>query len=489
MLVSESDHASVGDDLLPIVVDLDGTLTPTDTLYESVVQMAKAAPPTLLLLPLWLARGRAALKEEVARRGRVAADCLPYDVELLAYLRAEKARGRRIILATAAHASVASAVADHLGLFDLVLASRDGHNLKGEAKLAAIRQAVEGPFVYAGDSAADLPVWRAAARAIVVGARAGLAAQVQSSAIVERQFPRTHGAGTWVKALRLHQWVKNILVFVPLLTSFSFLDLPSVVAALAGFLAFSLTASATYVVNDLLDLESDRRHPRKRKRPFASAQIPIPLALAVAALLLVAGLATAWAVSPGFLTVLLLYLALTSAYSWGLKTYVLVDVLLLSTLYTIRILAGSVAVGVVTSDWLLAFSALTFLSLALIKRCAELVSFDAIGQAAARGRDYRVADLQVLSPLGAAASLSAVVLFCLFISTPETRSTYTIPDLLWLAAVGLTYWMARLWIKTARGEMHDDPVVYALRDGGSRLTLAGVVIVFLLARYLGGVGA
>jgi 4-hydroxybenzoate polyprenyltransferase len=290
--------------------------------------------------------------------------------------------------------------------------------------------------------------------------------------------------GTWLRALRVHQWLKNFLLFVPLLTAFSFDQLDKVLAASLAFLAFSLAASATYLLNDLWDLESDRAHPRKRYRPLASARIPVLTGVGVAACTLPVALLLAATVSPGFLAMLLLYVVLTSAYSWKLKRIVLVDVLMLSLLYTLRIIAGAVAIGVPTSSWLLAFSVFTFFSLALVKRCSELVSLAQEGKALARGRDYGVGDLAVLWPLGVGAAMCSVVVFGLFISAPETQARYATPELLWFIAVGLIYWMSRVWIKTSRGEMHDDPLVFAVRDRGSGVTMLGIVLTTLVAHYV-----
>jgi 4-hydroxybenzoate polyprenyltransferase len=250
-----------------------------------------------------------------------------------------------------------------------------------------------------------------------------------------------------------------------------------------AFLAFSLAASATYIVNDLWDLDSDRLHPRKRLRPFASARLSVLHGLAVAGASLASAFLLAYCVSISFCLMLLAYLALTSAYSWTLKKYVLIDAIMLSLLYTLRILAGAVAIGVATSSWLLAFSVFIFLSLALVKRCAELVSLEKSGLDKAHGRDYRVTDLTVLWPLGVGTALSAVVVFGLFISSPETQTRYATPQLLWLVAIGLVYWLGRLWIKTSRGEMHDDPVVYAIKDDGSRITVAIMLFVMLMAHF------
>lgn len=469
---------------IPLVVDLDGTLTPTDTLLESVVQLVKHAPSSLLLLPWWLLRGRAGFKEAISTRTAIDAEKLPYNTPLLEYLREEKSRGRQIVLATAAHRSIAEPVSKHLGIFDKVLATQSENNLKGAAKLQAIRDNVGESFVYAGDCAADLPIWKQAKAAILVGVPQQVAEQVRHDTPIERDFQRPpSGLATWLRALRVHQWIKNMLLFVPLLTTFEFTDFGKLIHIVLAFMAFSLAASATYIVNDLWDLGNDRVHPRKRLRPFASGALPIHHGFLVSGGALVLALILATTVSPGFTWMLLTYLVLTSCYSWFVKEYVLMDVLMLSLLYTIRILAGSVAIGVVTSSWLLAFSAFTFLSLALVKRCAELVVLKEAGAPATRGRDYRVSDLVVLWPLGVGAALCAVVVFGLFISAPETQARYAAPQMLWLVAIGLVYWMARLWIKTSRGEMHDDPVVYALKDRGSRLTVFAMVAAVIVAHF------
>jgi 4-hydroxybenzoate polyprenyltransferase len=278
--------------------------------------------------------------------------------------------------------------------------------------------------------------------------------------------------------------MKNLLLFVPLLTSFGFLESDRVLAAGLAFLAFSAVASATYLLNDLADLDSDRSHPRKRYRPLASAQISIPVAGAVAVGLLVLGFVVAAFITPDLVAMLGAYLVVTSGYTWVLKSYVLIDVLTLALLYTLRILAGALAIEVPLSSWLLAFSVFVFLSLALVKRCSELVLLGHQGETASRGRDYRVADLVVLWPLGIGAGLCSVVVFGLFVSTVETQARYGSPQLLWLVGFGLIYWLARLWIKTARGEMHDDPMVFALRDFGSRTTILAMLGVTIAAYFL-----
>ena len=274
------------------------------------------------------------------------------------------------------------------------------------------------------------------------------------------------------------------MLFVPLLTAFLFKDEQSLLMMTIAFMALSLVASATYVVNDLWDLESDRAHPRKRLRPFASGRIPILHGLLVAAMLLLAGLLLARVVSPGFLLMVSVYLGLTTAYSWFLKEYVIIDVLTLSLLYTLRIVAGSVAAGIETSSWLLVFSSFVFLSMALGKRCSELTSLAQTGKTSVQGRGYRVSDLGVLQSLGIGAALSAVVVFGLFIGDPTTAVRYATPQLLWFAAIELTYWLGRMWVTSARGEMHDDPVIYAITDRASLLTVLVIVATVLAAHFI-----
>ena len=469
----------------PLVVDLDGTLTPTDTLVESLVIVVKRSPINLLRIPLWLLQGRAGFKDIVAAHASISGELLPYRESLLDYLREEKQKGRKIVLATAAHHSIAQNVANHLGLFDQILATEAGNNLKGEAKLRAIKEHVGDTFVYAGDSQADVPIWRAAHAAVLVDVSKRTAQSIGRDVQIERQFSGERaGLAVWLRAMRVHQWLKNLLLFVPLLTAFSFFDLSKLTSITMAFFAFSFAASATYVVNDLWDLENDRAHPRKRNRAFASARLSILHGLVMAAGALSLAVILALSVSKAFFVMLLLYLVLTSAYSWFLKERILVDVLVLSLLYTLRIIAGSVAVGISTSTWLLAFSVFIFLSLALVKRCAELVLVESSGRTGTRGRDYRLTDLVVLWPLGVGSALSAVVVFGLFISAPETQTKYGTPQLLWLVALGLIHWIARLWVKTSRGEMHDDPVTYAVKNHYSRLTLLFMVVVVLAAHFL-----
>lgn len=470
---------------LPLVVDLDGTLTPTDTLVESIFSLLKKNPLNLFIIFFWLFTGRAEFKRRIASKSGFSVTNLPWREDFLSWLRAQHDNGRTLILATAAHRSIAQDVACHIGIFSQVISTGNGENLKGTAKLEEIRKYVGSRFSYAGDSAADLPIWRAAETAILVNTSNAVHREVHGSGKIEIEFSNQRaGFRLWTRAVRVHQWLKNLLLFVPLLAAFALNDVEKISSALIAFVSFSLAASATYIFNDLWDLESDRKHARKRYRPFASAQIPILHGVAVALTLLTIALASACFVSFAFVGMVMAYIVLTTLYSWALKHYVLIDVLMLALLYTFRVLAGSVATQIPTTQWLLAFSIFMFFGLALVKRCAELKSLQLAEKNATEGRDYQVQDLVVLWPLGIGASLCSIVVFGLYIGTPTATSAYRHSDLLWLVGVGLLYWNARLWIKTARGEMHDDPIVFTVRDFGSRVTLLTMVGLILAARFL-----
>lgn len=473
------------DDPLPLVVDLDGTLTPADTLVESVVALLRKSPLNLLRLIGWLFAGRANFKRAVGREVTINGATLPYNQPLLTWLREQKSQGRTIILATAAHISIAEQVQRHLGIFDLLISTSDGENLKGSAKLAAIRATIGDHFAYVGNGGPDMQVWTGAKAAIAVEVPAAELRRLRPLVTIEREFHSGESRlNLWMRALRVHQWTKNVLVFTPLLTAFSFMEIGKTMDALSAFIAFCLVASASYILNDVIDLDNDRVHPRKSGRPFASARLPLLHGLAISIMGVGGGIMVAMTVSWALVAMLLAYLVLTSAYSWTLKQFFLVDVLTLSLLYTWRILAGAVAIDVRMSSWLLAFSVFIFFSLALIKRCTELLVTQRNGDAGLSGRDYRSSDLAVLWPLGVGSALSSVVIFGLFTSSFETQQRYASPELLWLAAFGLIYWLGRMWVKTSREEMHDDPIVYSFKDRGTRIVLAGIIAVMIAARFV-----
>jgi len=424
------------------------------------------------LLPFWLMRGKAALKHEIAARVDLDATTLPYDERVVELLSTTKTRPR--VLCTATNGKYATAIAEHLGVFDLVMASDESRNLSGKRKAdMLVERFGEGRFDYAGNEDCDLKVWERARAAWVVNASGSLAQRAARISRLDQHLPASRaGLKTWLKAIRLHQWLKNLLVFVPLLASHRFLEVGTLATTLAAFVAFGLCASGVYVLNDLLDLPSDRVHPRKRKRPFAAGSLPLLHGLAAAPLLTLAGFALAIAVGWPFAVVLLGYYAMTLAYSLRLKRVVMVDVVLLAGLYTIRIIGGTVAIDAGLSFWLLAFSMFLFLSLAMLKRYTELAIMLASGQDKASGRGYTVEDLPLIQSMGAASGYCAVLVFALYINSPESLELYRRPQLLWLICPLLLYWISRVWVKAHRGMMDDDPVVFAVTDRVSQVVIA-----------------
>jgi 4-hydroxybenzoate polyprenyltransferase len=470
----------------PLFVDLDGTLVKTDLLLESLLVLIKARPWMVLLLPLWLLRGRAILKAEIARRADVAADGLVYDERLLVRLREERDRGRQLVLATASHAKYADVVSSHLGLFGGVLASDATNNLEGARKVEAILAYTGGgAFDYAGNAAADLPIWRKARRAIVVDAPASVVRAVRGfTEPDELARPRRSYLKLIARAIRVHQWLKNALVLVPVIAAHRVADVVADLRVVAAFFAFSLCASSVYVLNDLTDLRSDRLHPRKRKRPFASGELPLGFGLALAPVLLASSAAIVVVVLPPmFLAVLATYYVSSMLYNFVAKEHAVWDVILLAGLYVVRVLAGAAAVPVPASFWLLAFSMFIFLSLALAKRYSEMLVQHGLGRTVAHGRGYRTGDMPVLQSMGISSGYLSVLVMALYINSAEVHALYARPYALWAICPALLFWVSRVWVKTHRGEMHDDPVVFAVRDRISLLVGAGVIACVLAGAF------
>lgn len=465
---------------VPLCVDLDGTLLRTDTLHESILHLLKEKPWLTLAFPWWLARGKAHFKAQVAERTTIDTTHLPYRPEVVDFLRQAKSRGQPLYLTTAAHQSIAQSVADDLGIFDGVLASTSEQNLKGQekARVLTARFGTKG-FDYIGDSKADLPVWAASRQAHVVGEES-LVADAKRVAAVDQVIapPRQSGLRAWIKALRIHQWTKNILVFIPLLTAHKASEVNLVFDAMIAFLAYSLCASSVYIINDLMDLDADRGHARKRVRPFASGQLSAMSGLAVAPMLLAAAFLLASLLPLLFGLVLGGYFITTLLYSLRLKRMTVVDVLTLAGLYTLRLFGGAFAIGIELSFWLLAFSMFLFLSLAMVKRCAELGALPLGVEGNIAGRAYRREDFPALFSMGVSSGYGSVLVLALYINGTTSHALYSRPEALWLLCPLLLFWVTRVWLVTHRSEMLEDPVVFAFRDSISRMLVIpmGLVI-------------
>ena len=478
MLINNSHHTTP-----PLVVDLDGTLIHTDLLHESALYLLRVKPWLICHLLLWFFNGKANLKAKLAAVISLPVSSLPYNTELIAYIREQRGLGRRITLCTASHQSLAQSTADYLGIFDEVLASDELINLAGLAKAKALSDLYGNKgFDYAGNSHADLLVWENARSVIIVNGSNSLTKKVNSLYIVDKIFPRPiAGFKSWVKVFRFHQWVKNILIFMPAVAAHTAMTIDLWGTLVLAFISFSLCASFVYVLNDLLDLESDRQHPRKRYRPFASGQVELWIGVMLAPLLILSSILLALYIGISFVYWLLIYLALTSFYSWGLKRLVIVDVLTLAILYTLRIVAGAAALDMPLSFWILAFSIFLFLSLAFIKRDAELQSHNGERQKL-HGRGYITSDASLIQQLGVSSGYAAVLVLALYINSENVIKLYRMPEMIWGAVPLLLWWLSWMWFQANRGLMHDDPIVFAIKDKTSLFIGALFIGAFVLAR-------
>jgi len=470
----------------PLVVDLDGTLIRSDLLLESAFAELGRKPQSIIDMLRALAAGKATLKHRIAESHEFDPSILPYDKDVLALIEEARSQGRPVYLASASTKRLVEAIADHLGIFDGWIASDETHNLAGRAKAAhLVERFGERGFDYIGNDKVDLAIWQVADKAIARRASPSV------RRALDRVSPGAHYIDeprpplrVWAKLFRVHQWAKNALVFVPLVTSQHF-DITSVYHAVVAFIAFSLCASAVYVLNDMVDLAADRAHPSKKRRPLASGAISLWSAIPWVPVLLICSILLAISVSWTFLAALLAYLALTTAYSFYLKRKFLLDVVALAMLYSTRVLGGAVAIGASVSEWLLAFSMFIFTSLALIKRYSELaVRLDA-DMPNPSNRNYQVGDLDIVMAMAAASGFNAVTVLALYVSSDYVKEHYALPEALWLLCPVLMYWIGRALMQSHRRLMDDDPVVFALKDRVSRQAFVIVAVIVAVAIWGG----
>ena len=471
---------------IPLIVDLDGTLIHSDMLHETAVKAARSNPLNLLLMPFWLADGKAALKRQLCVRADVSPELLPYNLELISWLRLEKEAGRKIVLCTASDRVIAESIAGYLGIFDEVIASDGLQNIAGKKKAdVLITRFGLHNFDYIGNSTTDLTVWEAAKNSILVNASSKTirAAMLQGNVI--KQFPvRPINVSAIARMLRIHQWLKNLLIFIPLVAAHEWANTSLISQLILAFFSFSLCASSVYIANDLLDLDNDRLHPRKRKRPFASGLIPVWAGVVTAPVLLAISTTLALLVGWKFFAWLAAYFLLTCIYSWTLKRLIIIDCLTLAILYTLRIIAGAAAISMSLSFWLLAFAVFLFLSLAFVKRYAEIELQILAGMEKLHGRGYLTTDAGLIQTMGIASGYSSVLVLALYLNSDAVAKLYAAPEFVWAAVPVMIFWVSWMWMQAHRGKMHDDPLVFAVKDRAS--LVAGAI--FAIVLILGTVG-
>ena len=469
---------------IPLVVDLDGTLIRTDSFYESLIIALRSNPLTFFSIPKWLLAGKAKCKEEISKIAKFDVDSLNYSPNFLDYLRQESLRGRRIILATGADQSIANSIAQDLGLFSDVIASDGKINRTGRNKLSAIKELLDNEdFAYAGNASVDISIWKEAKERIAVNTDSLLVEKLSSSMPFDKVFdsPPSYFK-SFLKAIRVYQYSKNVLLFVPLIMAHQLDNPAKIFQLLVAFISFSACASSVYLINDMCDLEADKQHKTKCRRPFASGALPLTYGLVGAPALMLVGLFLGCLLGMSYLKILLLYLITTSAYSFYIKQIAIADVIVLALLYTLRLVAGGLAVDVPLSEWMRGFSIFFFLSMAFAKRHAELFRLRSSEQERTKRRGYFAHDLEQLSVFGSVSGYISVLVFALYINSPEVRTLYSNHDLLWLISPVLLYWISRIWILAHRGEMAEDPVVFATTDFTSYVTGAITALLLLLSK-------
>ncbi|MBH83720.1 MAG: hypothetical protein CMP70_03480 [Flavobacteriales bacterium] len=470
---------------LPIVVDLDGTLIFSDVLIESAISCLKSSLYKFLKsIFLLFTKGKAAFKEMISINSDINIKTLPYNKELIEWLINQKENGRHIVLCTGSNHLYAKKIANHLGIFDQVIASNNTQNLVGVKKADFLSNKFgKKGFDYIGNSKKDIPVWNVSKNIILANCSSALTKKMNSIKAPELIFSSERiGIFTILGALRIHQWIKNLLLFTPLIASHMIFDIDAFKNIFIAFFAFSGYASAIYVLNDLLDLDNDREHPRKKDRPFASGKLPIYFGFVIMPILIISSTLIGFSLGSMFMSCLVSYLILTTLYSFVLKPIILVDVITLAILYTIRIIAGGAAISMLPiSPWLLAFSVLLFLSLAIIKRYAELEMQVVESSVKIKGRGYYTSDASLIQSIGVASSFGSVLVFILYLNSPEVIDLYNSPDLIWFCIPILIYWQSWMWLNAHRGQMHDDPITFSIKDKPSLISGALFILTIFLA--------
>ncbi len=467
----------------PLCVDMDGTLLKTDLLFESLLKLVKQNPLFIFLVFIWLLKGKAYMKSQIAERVYIAAHTLPYNQEVIEYI---KRNSRKTILVTGSNWRLAAEVAEHLGIFHDVIASDEHINLtKSNKRNHLVDRFGENGFDYIGNDKDDWAVWTAARNVLIVSKDNKYLRETQKIFTPTKVF-KLPGITfrDFIKAIRVHQWVKNLLIFIPFLLEHQLNNFSDIRVLLLGFFCLSFLASFTYIINDLLDLESDRQNETKKLRAFASGKLSIKQGLAIMVLLFAAVIAMTPLLPTSFLLVLGAYFISTLSYSFYFKSVAMLDVCVLASLYTLRVIGGGFAIDSELSFWLLAFSMFFFLSLALAKRVSELENLKQQQRQSSNGRSYQVVDLPMLTSAGVSSGILSIAVVALYINGEKVLQMYPLPQALWLICPLLLYWIGRVWMITARGEMHEDPILFAIRDHTSILTAFFAVLVILSALTL-----
>ena len=469
-----------------LVVDLDDTLIFSDMLHETFWAAFSNDYRIPIKSVTWLIRGKEKLKNKLGISAEINVENLPYNNDVINYIKKHRKQGGYTALVSASNQAVAEKIAKFLNLFDEVKGSSENLNLKGHAKAKFLitRFGVKN-YDYMGDSLNDLPIWKNANKAITVNANSSTIKECEKINSNYHHLKSELSQNiffNYLKVIRTYQWIKNILVFVPMfaahqLTKDNFID-----SSLA-FIAFCLIASSVYVINDLFDLNADRAHPIKKLRPFAIGTIPIKNGLIIFLLLFVPGIVISFIIEFYFFLLVLIYFTLSFLYSIVFKKKVILDICILGILYTFRIVGGGFTTEIQLSFWLLAFSIFLFLSLAAIKRQSELVDLKNRKRINIIGRGYLTNDLPIISTIAISSGFISVLLAGLYINSPDVLALYSKPWTLGVASIILLFWIMNIVFASSRGLVNDDPIIYAIKDNTSRVCFIAIILL-LISNFL-----
>ncbi len=451
---------------IPLVIDLDGTLVLTDTLQESIALFLKKNPLlNIFLLLRWFLMGKAKFKELISKQVELEVETLPYNQYFLDFLKEESKKGRKLILCTGAHETIAKNVARYLNIFDEVFSTSSATNLSGENKLNCLTKRFgKEDFIYAGNSHDDIIIWRKAKEIIAVNASNTVLKKLRKIKKTFINFEKKKPSLlTWVKLFRIHQWSKNILIFFPLIAAQQYFNLENMLLLTLAFIIFGICASSTYLINDVFDIKNDRLHHNKRYRPFAAGNIPISFSL-IALLILPCAILLASLISKNFMFLMMLYILITFCYSFYFKSIPIVDCLVLASLYTIRVVGGAIVLSSSLSFWLLAFSAMFFFSLSLLKRYAEISRLVELGKKSLFGRGYELEDMHLILNMGISSGYGSIIIMMLYLNSPEIIKLHNYNEFAWLTIPVLLFWMSYIWLQAHRNKIADDPVIFSMRD-------------------------
>jgi len=467
-----------------LVVDLDNSLLKIDLFKESLGKSLLKRPLVFFKTVMLALNSIALAKTFISKECKTDCHTLPYNNKILDIIDSYRKKGYLILLATGAPQAYAHSIANHLGLFDEVIATNEQINNVGINKLESIKKHVNDSFIYLNDSVKDLPVWLHCKKAILIGDNGRVKNMLikNNVEIIDTVKKEKSIIEILLKQLRVHQWSKNMLLFVPALLSHQLLEPGVFLNALCSFIAFSLLASSIYVLNDIIDVDYDRKHPMKKNRPIAAGDLSMLRAYAVLLVCFLIGGWMAMLLGTTFLFVMAVYIILNLLYSLYFKRIIILDVLLLMSFYTLRIIAGHIPDTFPFSPWLLSFSVFLFFSLAFLKRYVNIILENNVSTK--NGTGYSINDSNILKSFGVGSGIISTLVLILYTGSEQVQPFYLTPMILIFLAPIMLYWICRIWLLADRGLIKDDPILFAIKDKISYVVAICFLCIMFFSKYV-----